>query len=64
MEQCNIEFSFLSGAFHVEMLGRSPPSGENPGLVWCRYRPTEPGLYLVEVRWRGRQVGGTESPLN
>ena len=30
-----------------------------PRLVHCRYRPTEPGLYSVDVRWRDRPVPGS-----
>ncbi len=37
-----------------------PRRPRRPGrLICCRYRPTEPGLYTVDVRWRGRPAPGS-----
>ena len=49
---------FLSGAFRVEMQREN----QKDRTIVCKYDPTEPGDYRIEVRWSGEHVPG--SPFN
>ena len=44
----------LSGAFRVEMQRES----QKDRTILCKYEPTEPGDYRIEVRWSGEHVPG------
>ena len=44
-----------SGAFRVEMQRES----QKDRTILCRYNPTEPGDYRVEVKWSGEHVPGS-----
>ena len=43
------------GAFKVEM----ERERQNDRTILCRYDPTEPGDYVISVRWSGRHVIGS-----
>ena len=47
-------FSFL-GAFRVEMQRES----QKDRTILCKYEPTEPGDYRIEVKWSGENVPGS-----
>lgn len=47
-----------SGAFRVEMQREN----QKDRTIACKYDPTEPGDYRIEVRWSGEHVPG--SPFN
>lgn len=46
------------GAFRVEMQREN----QKDRSIVCKYDPTEPGDYRIEVRWSGEHVPG--SPFN
>ena len=48
----------VSGAFRVEMQREN----QKDRSIVCKYDPTEPGDYRIEVRWSGEHVPG--SPFN
>ncbi len=48
----------LTGAFRVEMQREN----QKDRSIVCKYDPTEPGDYRIEVRWSGEHVPG--SPFN
>ena len=50
----NCVFSFL-GAFRVEMQRES----QKDRTILCKYEPTEPGDYRIEVKWSGENVPGS-----
>nr|CAD7443923.1 unnamed protein product [Timema bartmani] len=45
----------LSGAFRVEMQRES----QKDRTILCKFDPTEPGDYRVEVKWAGEHVPGS-----
>ena len=47
-------FSIL-GAFRVEMQRES----QKDRTILCKYEPTEPGDYRIEVKWSGENVPGS-----
>ncbi|XP_026764452.2 filamin-A [Galleria mellonella] len=47
------------GAFRVEMQRES----QKDRTIICKFSPTEPGDYRVEVRWAGRHVPGSPFPV-
>jgi len=47
--------AFLLGAFRVEMQRES----QKDRTIMCKFDPTEPGDYRVEVRWAGEHVPGS-----
>lgn len=47
------------GAFRVEMQRESAKDR----TILCKFSPTEPGDYRVEVRWAGRHVPGSPFPV-
>ncbi|XP_063983805.1 filamin-C isoform X1 [Diachasmimorpha longicaudata] len=47
------------GAFRVEMQRET----QKDRIILCRYDPTEPGDYRVEVRWAGILVPGSPFPV-
>ena len=49
---------YLLGAFRVEMQREN----QKDRSIVCKYDPTEPGDYRIEVRWSGEHVPG--SPFN
>ena len=52
----NIDFSPLYlGAFRVEMQRES----QKDRTILCKYEPTEPGDYRIEVKWSGEHVPGS-----
>lgn len=36
----------------------------NPRRVFCKYNPSEVGLYILEVKWSGQQVPGSPFKIN
>jgi filamin len=55
---CNILISKNIGAFRVEMQREN----QKDRSIVCKYDPTEPGDYRIEIRWSGEHVPG--SPFN
>lgn len=49
-----LRFYFL-GAFRVEMQRES----QKDRTILCKYDPTEPGDYRLEVKWSGEHVPGS-----
>ncbi|XP_047523197.1 filamin-A isoform X1 [Pieris napi] len=47
------------GAFRVEMQREN----QKDRTILCKFSPTEPGDYRVEVRWAGRHVPGSPFPV-
>lgn len=47
------------GAFRVEMQRET----QKDRIILCRFDPTEPGDYRVEVRWAGVLVPGSPFPV-
>ncbi|XP_072935942.1 filamin-A isoform X1 [Epargyreus clarus] len=47
------------GAFRVEMQREN----QKDRSILCKFSPTEPGDYRVEVRWAGRHVPGSPFPV-
>ena len=45
----------LKGAFRVEMQRES----QKDRTILCKYEPTEPGDYRLEVKWSGEHVPGS-----
>lgn len=45
----------LQGAFRVEMQRES----QKDRTILCKYEPTEPGDYRIEVKWSGEHVPGS-----
>ena len=45
----------LKGAFRVEMQRES----QKDRTILCKYEPTEPGDYRIEVKWSGENVPGS-----
>ena len=45
----------LTGAFRVEMQRES----QKDRTILCKYEPTEPGDYRIEVKWSGENVPGS-----
>ena len=48
-------FLTIPGAFRVEMQRES----QKDRTILCKYDPTEPGDYRVEVKWSGEHVPGS-----
>ena len=48
-------YSTFAGAFRVEMQRES----QKDRTILCKYDPTEPGDYRVEVKWSGEHVPGS-----
>jgi len=46
---------FISGAFRVEMQREN----QKDRTILCKFDPTEPGDYRVEVKWAGEHVPGS-----
>lgn len=46
---------YLTGAFRVEMQRES----QKDRTILCKYDPTEPGDYRMEVKWSGDHVPGS-----
>ena len=46
---------FVAGAFRVEMQRES----QKDRTILCKYEPTEPGDYRIEVKWSGEHVPGS-----
>ena len=46
---------FFIGAFRVEMQRES----QKDRTILCKYEPTEPGDYRIEVKWSGEHVPGS-----
>lgn len=46
------------GAFHTEMLSSSGPNHDNR-IILCRYNPSEPGDYRIEIKWSGHHIPGS-----
>ncbi|XP_059081072.1 uncharacterized protein LOC131878933 [Tigriopus californicus] len=46
------------GAFHTEMLSSSGPGRDNR-IILCRYNPSEPGDYRIEIKWSGHHIPGS-----
>ena len=44
-----------AGAFRVEMQRES----QKDRTILCKYEPTEPGDYRIEVKWSGEHVPGS-----
>jgi hypothetical protein len=51
----NIDFFLYLGAFRVEMQRES----QKDRTILCKYEPTEPGDYRIEVKWSGEHVPGS-----
>ena len=51
-------YPILTAAFRVEMQRES----QKDRIILCKYDPTEPGDYRIEVKWSGDHVPG--SPFN
>ena len=49
------DFFPLKGAFRVEMQRES----QKDRTILCKYEPTEPGDYRIEVKWSGEHVPGS-----
>ena len=49
------DFSLFLGAFRVEMQRES----QKDRTILCKYEPTEPGDYRIEVKWSGEHVPGS-----
>jgi len=47
--------SCISGAFRVEMQREN----QKDRTILCKFDPTEPGDYRVEVKWAGEHVPGS-----
>lgn len=45
----------MTGAFRVEMQRES----QKDRTILCKYDPTEPGDYRMEVKWSGEHVPGS-----
>ena len=45
----------ILGAFRVEMQRES----QKDRTILCKYEPTEPGDYRIEVKWSGENVPGS-----
>ena len=45
----------VAGAFRVEMQRES----QKDRTILCKYEPTEPGDYRLEVKWSGENVPGS-----
>ena len=45
----------FKGAFRVEMQRES----QKDRTILCKYEPTEPGDYRIEVKWSGEHVPGS-----
>lgn len=50
-----ITYLFISGAFRVEMQREN----QKDRTILCKFDPTEPGDYRVEVKWAGEHVPGS-----
>ena len=48
-------FLLYLGAFRVEMQRES----QKDRTILCKYEPTEPGDYRIEVKWSGEHVPGS-----
>jgi len=46
---------YISGAFRVEMQREN----QKDRTILCKFDPTEPGDYRVEVKWAGEHVPGS-----
>ncbi|CAF4475481.1 unnamed protein product, partial [Rotaria magnacalcarata] len=53
--QLTVKVRGPKGAFRVEMERQH----SQDRTIICRYNPTEPGLYLVSVKWSGEHVLGS-----
>ena len=51
----NFFFLLYLGAFRVEMQRES----QKDRTILCKYEPTEPGDYRIEVKWSGEHVPGS-----
>ena len=50
-----LQWFVLTGAFRVEMQRES----QKDRTILCKFDPTEPGDYRVEVKWAGEHVPGS-----
>lgn len=50
-----ISLVFVSGAFRVEMQREN----QKDRTILCKFDPTEPGDYRVEIKWAGEHVPGS-----
>jgi filamin len=53
--QLTVKIRGPKGAFHVEMQREHPQDR----TIICRYNPTEPGDYIISVKWGGEHVYGS-----
>jgi filamin len=53
--QLTVRIRGPKGAFRVEMQRES----QKDRTILCKYEPTEPGDYRIEVRWSGEHVPGS-----
>ena len=53
--QLSFKNFFFAGAFRVEMQRES----QKDRTILCKYEPTEPGDYRIEVKWSGENVPGS-----
>ena len=53
--KCTQFMVHLTGAFRVEMQRES----QKDRTILCKYDPTEPGDYRMEVKWSGEHVPGS-----
>lgn len=57
--QLTVRIRGPKGAFRVEMQRES----QKDRIISCKYDPTEPGDYRIEVRWAGEHVPGSPFPV-
>ena len=50
----------VSGSFKVDMHRETM----NERTIKCRYNPSEPGRYIINVRWSGEHVPGSPFTVN
>lgn len=50
-----LRYFFVLGAFRVEMQREN----QKDRTILCKFDPTEPGDYRVEVKWAGEHVPGS-----
>ena len=55
IESIVISTLIFTGAFRVEMQRES----QKDRTILCKYEPTEPGDYRIEVKWSGENVPGS-----
>lgn len=57
--QLTVRIRGPKGAFRVEMQRES----QKDRTILCKYDPTEPGDYRIEVKWSGQHVPGSPFPV-